>query len=495
MKAKKLLISIFVALTAMFCILAVNTNAGIYVFPEEIDLAIDTLRPGENPSYTLYSTETEKYYAEVDGWSDIGGQPIASSAVLQRDARYKLLLTVTTVGDYSLNKEVPCFVNGVCGTAVKQISQTKVQYEVTLPVYDYKIIDMFELHTEIYHGMAAKDYDKIVKILTPHVEFTADTKENGLNITNLTNESDKSGIFKYGNSYYITFSVQPETGYDFALNGTVNLTGVGPYALDVAYIRSKDDSVWVIGVEVLANAYPIEIEQVDLEFEPKLNSVNYGSMLRCKTDNVEIKNPVVTLQTSGESAGALSTGAYNLDFELQTAEGYVLSRDCKINMSVIPSGLPSLFSYDEIELFDETLNCSLKFQITSEEALPIEINRVDLEFEPQKYSGKYEGMLRCKTENVKIKKPFVTYQGSGREAGVLLTGDYNLEFELQAADGYVFSKDCKINMTIISMDKTITFTHDAIEQNDKSVDCALKFHLKFFDCIAWLFRQIGKWFK
>ncbi len=381
MKAKSLLISIFAALCAMLCALAVNADAGIYVFPEEIDLAIDTLRPGKNPSYTLYSTETEKYYAEVDGWSDISGQPIASSAVLQSNASYKLLLTVTAAGDYSLSKEVPCFVNGVSGSAVKQISRTKVQYEVTLPVYDYEIIDMFELRTEIYHGMSAKDYDKIVKILTPHVEFTADTKKNGLHIENLTNESDKSGVFKYGNSYYVTFSVQPEAGYDFALSGTVNMTGIGPYALNVKYMRDIGDNIWVIGIEVLTDVYPIEIKQVDLEFEP------------------------------------------------------------------------------------------------------------------QKYSGKYDGMLRCKTENVKIKNPFVTYQGSGREAGVLLTGDYNLEFELQAADGYVFSKDCKINMTIISMDKTITFTHDAIEQNDKSVDCALKFHLKFFDCIAWLFRQIGKWFK
>lgn len=510
---KKTFISILFALIALFAICTCTAFAGNTTI-DEIDAAIETLRGGKSLPDEISLSDTDYFTATIDGWFILNDQtfePIDNEYTLVCDEVVYLEATFTPDEGYSFSESVEAYINAEEGVLLSSEGNS-LKYRFAMTVLDDKTFDMFAISVNPVHGYSSMDIDKIIQPITEHIIISDETRENGIEIVNLEDENDTSGVLEFPGNYKMTFSLKATDGYKFYYQGGVSVIGGGLYYIHPKAIYTYDEITGenIIVVEIGVFTLPVdEITEINVEYNPSENAL-FSDSLVCKTEHVSISNiKAVTVNDSTEISN-IPDESYILDFDVQAEDGYVVADNVTVNL--ISSSIPetSVFNnslntkktncwFSEAE-YGYSVSCRLTVPLVNDD--PVEdpqkdiilIDYIELEFEPQKYSANYSSMLRCKTEHVKTKNIFVAYRGSSRTVTMLLTGKYNMTFDLETDSGYALSENCKIKLNIISMNTSVTFSYGPIRDYDTVTHCSLDFTLEFFDCIAWIFRQIGKWF-
>lgn len=233
-------------------------------------------------------------------------------------------------------------------------------------------------------------------------------------------------VFELGKNYLLRLKLKGKPGYIFTDDATVLINGEESWE---SYVQS-DGSVSAYE----PYSFTSTIEKVEVSFEapavgkeaPEVTIANqdqYDYVYTYWYDYHEDKDLEGPFQKGG---------AYDLSVELEPAPGYVFAEDVEIYIN------GELFTGSDCWVREDSLEFYHKFHFAEE------IEKVELSFTPE--AGK--GLPTVKVSNPnQIADTYFEWEELPSYDDVTefeLGGAYNLYFELEAAKGYVFTKNTKI---------------------------------------------------
>ena len=296
-----------------------------------IEFVVDTLRAGSKPTYEINASFSEYYTAKIDGWYDSSENPIDGNYTYTLNENITLEFTVTFADPEIIEEEyeIGCYVNGKEAEEISKGENT-IKYKVVLRVMDQYELDLIGLVVDAQNGFNAAEPGVVVKISSEHMDFSNTVKQNGIEVTNLSHYSDKSGIIVYPDKYRLVFSVKPDDGYYFSDYGEVSLRGNGAYELNVNYKWDENENAAVIAVEVLTNSCPTEISDIDFVVRPASYGVD-KSYFEVLNENITLKTVSVRTKKGG-IIKMLIPGEYVINFVAETKNGFAYSEICDITV-------------------------------------------------------------------------------------------------------------------------------------------------------------------